>query len=125
MNRLSRVMPALLTRMSIGAPAAASAFFISSSTSATTERLQGAVDARIPNSAFNPSSASARVPESTTRAPCAWSAFAIAPPMPPEAPVTRAVLLERSNIGDRLASYLLQGGEVGDPGLDPGEPGGR
>ena len=44
------------------------------------------------------SSASARVPDRTTVAPCACSAFAIAPPMPPEAPVTSAVLPVRSNI---------------------------
>ena len=39
-----------------------------------------------------------RVPESATVAPCACSARAISPPMPPLAPVTSAVLPVRSNI---------------------------
>ena len=47
MKRLSRVMPALLTRMSIGAPAAASAALGSASTDAVSERLQVAMKARL------------------------------------------------------------------------------
>ena len=41
---------------------------------------------------------SRRVPDSATVAPCACSARAIAPPMPPVAPVTSAVLPVRSNM---------------------------
>ena len=38
-------------------------------------------------------------PDNATIAPCWCSARAIAPPMPPVAPVTRAVLPDRSNMG--------------------------
>src|SRR3546814_12927386 len=37
-------------------------------------------------------------PETASRAPCAASACAIADPIPPEAPVTRAVMPVRSNM---------------------------
>ena len=49
-------------------------------------------------SAASASMAAWRVPESTILAPAACRARATAPPMPPVAPVTRAVFPERSNI---------------------------
>src|SRR5262245_55265875 len=104
MNRLSRVIPALLMRMSMGAFAAASAFFTSSSTPARSARSQGQTTARSPSAAFSESSASILVPESTTRARCPCSAVAIAPPIPPDAPVTSAVLPVKSNMQCHLIS---------------------
>src|SRR3546814_6851734 len=41
---------------------------------------------------------SSDLPETASRAPCAASACAIADPIPPEAPVTRAVMPVRSNM---------------------------
>jgi hypothetical protein len=48
--------------------------------------------------AANESSTSRRVPDIATVAPCPCNACAIAPPMPPVAPVTSAVLPVKSNI---------------------------
>ena len=50
------------------------------------------------SSAARLSSASRRVPDSTTTAPCACSARAMPAPMPPEAPVTRAGLPSNRNM---------------------------
>src|SRR4051794_37637226 len=97
MSRPSRVTPALATTMSTW-PAAASAWPNSASTAAESDRLQASTWLRSPSSEASPLSASSRVPDSTTWAPCACRALAMAPPMPPVAPVTRAVLPERSNI---------------------------
>src|SRR5581483_2640644 len=94
---LSRVMPALFTRMSI-LPIAASASLARRSMSAASSILAATTWARSPSSDFSLSSASARVPESVTVAPCPCSARAMAPPMPPEAPVTSAAFPVRSNI---------------------------
>ncbi len=52
----------------------------------------------LPSAAATASSASLRVPEIATVAPCACSARAIAPPIAPLAPVTSAVLPFKSNI---------------------------
>ena len=57
---------------------------------------------RAPSSAARSCSTASRVPESTTNAPWACSALAISAPMPPVAPVTRAVLPVRSNMGASL-----------------------
>src|SRR5260221_14036722 len=70
----------------------------SASSETLSARLHAATKARLPSSARTFSKASARVPESTTVAPCTCSAFAMAPPMPPDAPVTSATFPERSNI---------------------------
>ncbi len=94
---LSRVMPALLTRMS-RPPSAASAAGTSASTAAVSDRLVGSTWARSPSSVASAASASARVPDRATAAPCACSARAMAPPSPPVAPVTRAFLPVRSNM---------------------------
>src|SRR6185369_7579186 len=96
-NRLSRVMPALAIRMST-CPIAASAAGTSASTSALSERLHGSTWTRSPSLPANESSTSRRVPEIATVAPCPCNACAIAPPMPPVAPVTSAVLPVKSNI---------------------------
>src|ERR1043166_1267642 len=101
-NRLSRVIPALATRIST-CPIVASAAGTSASTSVASDRLQGSTWLRSPSSPASVSSTSRRVPDIATVAPCACSAFAIAPPIPPVAPVTRAVLPVRSNIPVSLA----------------------
>src|ERR1700733_13315719 len=77
---------------------AASADGTRASTSVASERLQGSTWTRSPSWAASVSNASRRVPEMATVAPCRCSACAIAPPMPPLAPVTSAVLPVRSNI---------------------------
>src|SRR5262245_60310435 len=97
MASMSRVMPALLTRMSI-LPVAVSAAAHSLSASATSPRLLTMTCVRSPRDFASSSSAAARVPVNTTTAPCACSARAMAPPMPPDAPVTSAALPVRSNI---------------------------
>jgi len=70
MNNMSRVMPALLTRMS-RPPIAASAAGTSFSVSSFCERLQGNMCVRPFNSPASASSASFLVPESATIAPAA------------------------------------------------------
>src|SRR3546814_2325173 len=47
---------------------------------------------------FRSPSLAAWGPDTASRAPCAASACAMAEPMPPEAPVTRAVMPVRSNM---------------------------
>src|SRR5579863_10163975 len=101
MKRLSRVRPALLTRMS-RLPNAASAAGTSFSTCTGSARSQASTCTRSFNSAASVSSAAARVPEMATVAPWRCKARAIAPPMPPVAPVTNAVLPLRSNIWIQL-----------------------
>src|SRR5262249_46242792 len=96
-SRLSRVMPALAMRMS-SLPIASSHFGTSASTASLSARSQASTWTRPESSPASVSSASRRVPESATVAPCAWSARAIAPPMPPLAPVMSAHLPVRSNI---------------------------
>src|SRR5689334_11528544 len=88
-------------------PIAASAAGTSASTAALSERLQGKTWARSPSFAAIPSSTSRRVPEIATVAPCLCSASAMAPPMPPVAPVTSAVLPLKSNIN--FSSRRLRG----------------
>ena len=51
-----------------------------------------------PSDARKPSSLSTFEPDTASRAPCPASARAIAEPIPPEAPVTSAVMPARSNI---------------------------
>src|SRR5882724_3975219 len=110
-NRLSLVMPALATRMST-CPIACSAAGTSASTSAASDRLQGSTWTRSPNFEASVSSTSRRVPEIATVAPCACKASAIAPPMPPVAPVTSAVLPVKSNINFSLRQRALRGGDI-------------
>src|SRR5690242_9983926 len=109
---MSRVMPALLTRMST-LPIAASDSFTRRSRSAASSILAVMTWARSPISAFSASSASARVPESTTAAPWRCSPLAMAPPMPPEAPVTSAALPVRSNMELSRSGGLEEGFGVG------------
>src|ERR1700730_1610809 len=109
-NRLSRVMPALATRMST-CPMAWSADGTRASTAAASDRLHGSTWTRSASLAASVSSTSRRVPEIATVAPCAWSACAIAPPMPPVAPVTSAFLPVRSNIMVSPRSDCLRGSE--------------
>ena len=91
-------MPALLTRMSSW-PSAASAAGTSASTAAVSERSQGRTcDALAQLGRRAPRAPRARVPDSATVAPCACSARAMAPPMPPVAPVTSAVCAGQSNM---------------------------
>src|SRR6476646_6238241 len=104
-NKLSRVMPALAIRIST-CPIAASAAGTSASTSALSERLHGSTWTRSPSLAANESSTSRRVPDIATVAPCPCNACAIAPPMPPVAPVTSAVLPVKSNIDISLSAAL-------------------
>src|SRR3974377_1546606 len=80
----------------------------SASTSAASERLQGKAWTRAPSLPVSASSASRRVPETATVAPCVCRACAIAPPIPPLAPVTRAVLPVRSNITSSPNSARLR-----------------
>src|SRR4051812_12287267 len=96
-RRLSRVMPALATRMS-SLPRALSQAGTRASTASLSARSQVSTWTRPASSPASVSSASRRVPEIATFAPCACSARAIAPPMPPLAPVTSALLPVRSNI---------------------------
>ena len=96
-NRLSRVMPALATRMS-SCPMACSADGTSASTSAASDRLHGRTWTRSPNLAGERVQHLTPRPEIATVAPWACSAWAIALPMPPVAPVTSAFLPVRSNI---------------------------
>src|SRR3954470_4372384 len=130
--RLSRVMPALLTRMSSRPPSAASASRTSWSAASGSARLATSEWARSPSLAASDSSAGARVPASATSAPWACSARAMAPPMPPEAPVTSAVWPVRSNMllssdhfsgspcpacpGHPRLSYTTRGSRRGWPG---------
>src|SRR5579885_2308363 len=79
-------------------PAASSVALTSASPAAGSARSALATKARSPSSPASASSAGRRVPASTTLAPAPWSARAMAPPMPPEAPVTRALLPPRSNM---------------------------
>ncbi len=110
-NRLSRVIPAFATRMS-SLPIASSAFGTSASTSAMSARLHGSTWVRSLSSPASASSASRRVPDSATVAPWPCNARAMAPPMPPVAPVTSAVLPVRSNIGRFLNSLLRRHTQV-------------
>src|SRR6266581_6590886 len=68
---------------------------------------------RLASSPASASSASRRVPEIATVAPWAWSARAIAPPMPPLAPVTSAPLPVKSNIiALPSCARRLEGGNI-------------
>ena len=95
--RLSRVTPALLIRMSI-CPSASTACGTSASTAAPSPRLQTKATWSPPRPARNASSFSALEPDTASRAPCPARPFAMAEPIPPDAPVTKAVIPERSNI---------------------------
>src|SRR5262245_13138957 len=95
-KRLSLVMPAFATRMSSW-PSACSAFGTSASTASLSARSHGSTAAP-PSSEASASSTSRRVPDTATLAPWACSARAIAPPMPPVAPVTSAFLPVRLNM---------------------------
>src|SRR5688500_11022433 len=97
-SKLSRVMPALLTRMSSFPPNASTACGTSPSTAAPSERLQGSATCSPPSSDRKASSLPTLLPETASRAPCAASALAISLPSPPDAPVTSAVIPDRSNI---------------------------
>ena len=95
---MSRVMPALLTRMCERTRRP-----VPPPRSARRSRPRragrpGRRCARSPSSAASASSASRRVPDSATAAPWACSARAIAAPMPPEAPVTSAALPSSRNM---------------------------
>src|SRR3546814_14966997 len=81
----------LLTRMSSLPPSASTARGTSPSTSAGSDRLHGRTTASPPISAATAFSASSRVPDSATPAPCAASPLALADPMPPLAPLPSAV----------------------------------
>src|ERR1700736_6357858 len=81
------------------------------STSAASERLQGSTRTLSPSLPASVSSTSRRVPEIATVAPWECGAVAFAPPMPPVAPVTSAVLPVRSNIIVSPGSSRLCGGE--------------
>src|SRR5262249_5893521 len=76
----------------------------SASTASLSARSQGSSWTRRPSSPANIAKASRRVPEIATVAPCWCSARAIAPPMPPLAPVTSAHLPVRSNVALSFAS---------------------
>ena len=93
---MSRVMPALLTRMSTGSAAATSASAAAASAMSPVWTSQ-----RSPSAAASSSSASRRRPARTTWQPWACRPRAMAPPMPPEAPVTSARRPERSNMVSR------------------------
>src|SRR6185312_16656597 len=93
----SRVMPALLTRMSSW-PSAASASLTSASAASGVERSAVSTGVPAPSSAASASSAGRRVPARATIAPARCRARAIAPPIPPEAPVTSAACPPRSNM---------------------------
>ena len=109
MNRLSLVSPALLTRMSSRPPSALIASSTSLPTCSLLARSQGVTTTRSPSSTFNASSLSVCRPEIATVAPWACNLRAIAPPMPPVAPVTSAVLPVRSNITVVLAGAINAG----------------
>ena len=96
-DNISRVNPALFTRTSM-LPIASSARPIRPSTDSASERFAGVTCAFLPNSEANAERASSRVPDSAILAPAPWRARAIAPPIPPEAPVISADFPVRSNI---------------------------
>ena len=68
------------------------------STSAPFDRSQLRICTLLPKPFANSSKGSMRVPLIVTVAPDEWSVSAIALPIPPEAPVTRAFLPSKSNI---------------------------
>src|SRR3546814_15715921 len=70
----------------------------SASTAAASPRLHGSASVSPPSVSRKAFSLSALEPDTASRAPWAASACAIAEPIPPEAPVTRAVMPVRSNI---------------------------
>ena len=86
-NRLSRVMPALATRISSW-PIASSAAGTSASTAAGSARLQGSTWTRLAQLAGERVERLAARAGDGTVAPWPCRAWAIAPPMPPVAPVT-------------------------------------
>src|SRR6218665_2088728 len=92
----SRVMPALLIRMSTP-PSCASASLNRVSAPSASDRLAGVTTAFGPSWAASASSFSRRVPCRATLAPAAISVLAISSPIPPEAPVTMARLPSRLN----------------------------
>ena len=73
---------------------------------AASDRSQGTTAARWPSSPATASKASLRVPESATAAPWACNARAIAPPIPPEAPVTRAAFPSKSNMTSPFVPWV-------------------
>ncbi len=97
MESPSRVMPALHTKISTW-PSAASACCISESAASGCDRLARMVITSPPRPSATASSASLRVPVMASFAPWAFSARTMAPPIPPDAPVTSAVFPERENI---------------------------
>ena len=78
-------------------PSASSACPTSPAVAVASDRLHGRM-MELGISFCAASSASTRVPDSATFAPASASAFATAPPMPPEAPVTSANLPVRLNM---------------------------
>ena len=128
-NNPSRVMPALLTRIDIG-PASALAASTRPATASRSDKSTASAKARAPRSFCNASSFSARVPCSTTVAPCACRARATASPIPPLAPVTSAVLPVRSNINQspfadiatRYVSSTVQPARCPDRQAHPNSP---
>ena len=119
MNRLSRVMPALLTRMSTD-PIASAACFDSASTVAGSPRFAVTTCARSPRLSASSRSGASRVPDRATLAPAACNAEATAPPIPPEAPVISAVFPVRSNISASSCLEISRGsGAAPLPVLSP------
>src|SRR3546814_20234552 len=101
-------------------PVLASTAPIRASVCAGSPRLQVSTCARSPSSPASAVSASARVPLSTTVAPWPCRRRAMAPPIPPDAPVISAVFPVKSNIkaSPRRWNLNLALLERGQHGLD-------
>ncbi len=108
MKSWSRVMPALLTRMSMP-PIAAMAAFGRASTARGSARLHGSTNARSPRSAARAFSGSSRVPDRPTVAPAPCRVRAMAAPMPPEAPVIEGAFVAEVEHGASFHRGFPQG----------------
>ena len=97
MNKLSRVIPALFTKISIP-PIFSEASLKRSSMAKGLLKLHGKICVLSSNKSDKTCKLSNRVPLIATSAPASLSVLAISPPIPPDAPVTRAFFPLRSNI---------------------------
>src|SRR5690348_3682507 len=107
-RRLSRVSPALFTRMSMG-PSADSAAAMAASTWTPSATLQANPAARSPSSAAMAADRACSRPTTATLAPAPWRARAMASPMPRVLPVTKATLPARSIVVMALSCRAKRG----------------
>ena len=108
-NKLSRVRPALLTRISMR-PSFSSTLATRFLTSSALVRLAVKTSTLSPSSALSLSIGSSRISVKAKVAPCLCKVRAILSPKPPAAPVMRATLSCNSNI-----CHILSGCAFGVP----------